>query len=392
MQIVHAGAIRPIASFADVQAAVRESLAPINTGIGNASPVGVSVRLSQAVLDDPLLTGANVKALLGEYGLRLAGISGVGISGGAKQQVHHPDWRTEDRLSFMFAATNLMAEVAESDGPELGITTNAFSYRSWLDVDFPGNWAALTLNLVRVVQHLATIRERSGITMHIDLEAEPGSVLRDTDDIVRFWNTWLLHRGAAMLSDRMQVTDGTAAEAMLRHVRLALDTAHAAVVWDDAATSLDRFAEIGATIGRLQVSSALEVTIPDDSASRADMAGHLRAIGSETLLQQVVANRDGDIVARYEDLPDAIAAIDDAAGETWRVHTHAPVLADRYGMWRSTRTSAAAWLREIAARGIDVGMIELRSANWDVIPADDRAPVEAMVAREAEWVRAVVES
>jgi hypothetical protein len=41
---------------------------------------------------------------------------------------------------------------------------------------------------------------------------------------------------------------------------------------------------------------------------------------------------------------------------------------------------------------MDVPMIELRSANWDVVPADDRETVEEMVAREAEWVRSVVES
>jgi hypothetical protein len=392
VRIVHAGAIRPVSSFADVQAWVRESLAPINMAIGNDRPVGVSVRLSQAALADPLLTGANLKALLGEYGLNLAGISGVSISGGAKDQVHHPDWRTEDRLSFMFAASNLLAEVAEAGGPEPGITTNAFSHRRWLDVDFPGNWAALTLNLVRVVQHLATIRERTGITMHIDLEAEPGSVLRDTADIIHFWHTWLLGRGAAMLSDRMQVTDGTAADVLQRHVRLALDTAHAAVVWDDAATSLDKVAETGVGIGRLQVSSALEIAVPADGAARADVRMHLGQLQSDRLLQQVVATRDGAIVARYEDLPDAIAAIDGAAGETWRIHTHAPVLSDRYGVWRSTRDEAAAWLQETATRGMDVPMIELRSANWDVVPADDRSPMEQMVAREAKWVRSVVES
>ena len=206
MQIVHAGAIRPVTSFADMQASVRESLAPINQAINGDTPVGVSVRLSQAALADPQLNAANLTVLLSQHGLQLAGMSAVSMRGGAKEQVHDPDWRTEERLSFMFGATNLLAEVAAGDGAELGITTNAFSHRTWLDVDFPGNWAALTLNLVRVVQHVATIRERTGITIHLDLEAEPGSVLRDTDDIVRFYQQWLLTRGAAMLSDRMHLT------------------------------------------------------------------------------------------------------------------------------------------------------------------------------------------
>ena len=390
MQIVHAGAIRPIGSFADIEASVRENLVPINRAISGSAPVGISVRLSQAALVDPQLNAANLKALLGEHGLYVAGMSAVSMRSGAKQQIHDPDWRTEERLGFMFGATNLLAEVAGEDGVELGITTNAFSHRSWLDVDFPGNWAALTLNLVRAVQHVATIRERTGTTIHIDLEAEPGSVLRDTDDIVRFYQHWLLTRGAAMLSDRMHLTEGTAADVLLRHVRLALDTAHAAVVWEDAATSLDRFADVGIRIGRLQVSAALAADIPAEPRDRADLLAHLQALGSDKLLQQVVAARDGVIVARYDDLPEAIAAIDGAAGETWRIHTHAPVLADRYGGWKSTRAATADWLREIAARGTDVGMIELRSANWEVVPADDRGSVAEMVAREAAWVRGIM--
>ncbi len=390
MQIVHAGAIRPITSFADMQASVRESLAPINLAIGGAAPVGVSVRLSHAALADPHLNATNLTSLLGEYGLQLAGMSAVSMRGGAKEQIHDPDWRTEERVGFMFGATNLLADIADGEGTELGITTNAFSHRNWLDVDFPGNWAALTLNLVRVVQHVATIHERTGITIHIDLEAEPGSVLRDTDDIVRFYQQWLLTRGAAMLSDRMHLTEGTAADVLLRHVRLALDTAHAAVVWDDAAASLDRFADVGIRIGRLQVSAALEADIPAGARERSELLTHLQAIGSDRLLQQVVAAREGVIVARYDDLPEAIVAIDGSAGETWRIHTHAPVLADRYGGWKSTRSATADWLRKIAARGTEVGMIELRSATWDVVPADDRGPVEEMVAREAAWVEAIL--
>ncbi|MCV0404583.1 MAG: hypothetical protein K5924_12885 [Chloroflexi bacterium] len=387
MQIVHAGELRKLETAADLQSYIRESLAPINLGLGNSTPVGVSVRLSQSLLRDAAVSAANLKALLGEYHLELAGVSAVNISAGLKNDVHAPDWRSEERLAFMFGATNLMAEIAGEDGAELGITTNALSHRSWLDIDFPGNWAALMLNVVRVVQHLATIREKTGVTIHVDLEVEPGSVLRDTHDVIAFWNNWVLTRGAAMLSDRMQVTDGSAADAMNRHLRLAIDTAHMAVVGDDAATSLDQLTSAGIGIGRLQISAALEVEIPDGEAEREDVLANLNLIRSGSLLQQVVATRDGEIVQRYEDLPEAISP--ESAGETWRIHTHAPVLADRYGAFRSTRAETADWIQQIARRGIDVGMIELRSANWDVVPADDRGKIVEMVKREVQWVRSL---
>lgn len=391
MHVTHAGIIKPVTSFADLQSTISGSLAPINRALREDSPVGVSVRLSQAALSDEALTSDSLRAMLNEHGLRLDGISAVSIGGGAKEQVHHPDWRTEERLGFMFPALNLAAEFATPDH-EIGITTNALSYRRWVDVDMPGNWAALTLNVIRVVQHLVGIHDRTGKVLHIDLEPEPGSVLRDTADVVKFYSQWLLPRGGAMLSDRMQLSNGSAGEAILRHVRIALDTAHAAVVWDDAAASLDAFAQHGIRIGRLQASSAIEIEVPVETDAQKTMAEHLGAFVSPSLLQQVVGWLDGEIVQRFDDLPDAISAIEASAGQTWRIHTHAPLLADRYGVFASTRAETAAWLREIAGRGVDVGMIELRSANWDVVPHDDRGPLESMIMQEAEWVRSLLTS
>lgn len=379
MQISHVGQMKPVMSFADMQTTIRDSIAPWNLAISPEAPHGVSLRVSQLALSDPQFTERNLKAILGEYELDLVGFSAVSISGGAKDKVHHPDWRSEERLSAMFAAANLAAELASGD--EFSITTNALSHRSWVDASMPGNWAALTLNVMRVVQHLVTIREKTGLTIHLDLEAEPGSLLRTTDDIVRFWEQWLTVRGAAMLSDRMPVTDGTAAEAVLRHVRLALDTAHAAVVWDDPATSLQRFADAGVSIGRLQISAALECDIPADDRERAVIAEALNALVNPTLSQQVV-NSSGK---QFDDLPEAIAAIDSEIGQTWRIHIHAPVLADTYGPFRSTRPVTAAWLREIAARGIETGLIELRSANWAVV--EDEDDILTRITREAAWVR-----
>lgn len=386
IDIAHVGSMKSVASFADIQTTIREHLAPWNLNIAGNALHGVSLRLSQMALADPLLTAANLKAIAGEYDLNVVGFSGVGISGGRKEQVHHPDWRSEERLSFMFGAANLAAELAA--GQEFGITTSALSYRTWVDSEMPGNWAAITLNLIRVVQHLVQIRERTGLTIHIDLEAEPGSLLRDADDIVRFWEQWLTGRGTAMLSDRMPITDGTALDAVLRHVRLALDTSHAAVVGDDAVSTLDRFATAGVRIGRLQVSSALACDIPDEPSQRVILAEQLQSQVSDSLLQQVVAYHDGEIVHRFADLPDAIASIDENIGTSWRIHTHVPVLADDYGTFASTRNQTANWLREIAVRGTETGLVELRSANWSVVSPSDSAP--AMIAQEATWVREIM--
>ena len=381
MNIAHVGLMTPVMSFADIQSTIRTSLASWNRAITADAGHRVSVRVSQLALRDPQMTASNLRGMLGEYELRLGGFSAVNISGGSKDRVHEPDWRTEERLGAVFAAANLAAEIADPD-EEFSITTSALSHRSWLDATMPGNWAALTLNVIRIVQHLATIRERTGVTIHLDLEAEPSSLLRTPADIVRFWQDWLLVRGAAMLSDRMAVLDDTAATTVARHVRLALDTAHMAVMWADPAASIAQLVDTGVRIGRVQASAALGCIVPADHHERSVLAEYLRSLLHPTLLQQVVAASGEE----FADLPDAIGAIDNAIGQRWRIHTHAPLLADTYGVFTSTRADTAAWLREIAARQLDVGMVELRSANWDVVESSD--DTAALIAREADWVRA----
>lgn len=362
--ITHQLSTLPIGTFADLQETIAAGISPVaHMTVSNSTP-GIVLRLSQSLLDDPSLTPESLRSLLDEFDLQVVGISGVGIADGIKAEIHRPDWQTEERLAYVFRASTLLAAILPEHITDAGISTNALTYRGWLDRDMPGNWTALTLNVIRAVQHLHAIKEQNGKTIHLDLELEPGALIRDANEAVTFFRDWLYGRGAAMLSDRAHLDTASAAEVIADHVRIALDTCHMQVVGDDMTTVLEAFSAANVRIGRLQVSPAVTCTIPEDDAAREAIRARLTELSSPRLLQQVVASKDDDVVQRWDDLPDAISAIDESVGHTWVIHHHAPMIDVRGSGVRPLVQETLQAVRAVAKRSTDVGVIEVRTANW----------------------------
>src|SRR5437868_13289653 len=102
-----------------------------------------------------------------------------------------------------------------------------------------------------------------------------------------------------------------------------------AVAHEDPAEVMDRFEGAGISIGKIQVSCALEVPMPAPRSA-------LEPFADPVYLHQVTQrNRDGSLHF-FPDLPEALQRMDSEA-EQWRIHFHTPLFVDRYGSFRSTR-------------------------------------------------------
>ena len=95
-------------------------------------------------------------------------------------------------------------------------------------------------------------------------------------------------------------------------------------------------------------------------------------------------------MARFLDLPDALAAWRDGGGgaREWRVHCHVPVFheapLDRIG---TTRQVLVDMLARQRADGISAHL-EVETYTWDVLPAELRVDgLDAAIARELWGVR-----
>ena len=84
---------------------------------------------------------------------------------------------------------------------------------------------------------------------------------------------------------------------------------HVAVMYEDPAGALALYRDAGMQIGKIQLSSALRLPLPDDAQERAALAAALAPFAEGTYLHQVVARTRSGTLVQYPDLPPALADI-----------------------------------------------------------------------------------
>src|SRR4030095_12213227 len=136
---------------------------------------------------------------------------------------------------------------------------------------------------------------------------------------LEFFERHLLPDGAPVLAEALGCDVTRARTHIRKHVRLCLDCCHYAVEFEDAADALRRIREAGLYIGRIQLSSALKVTFPDDPAQCGAVLGRLLRFAGKPSLHQVIEKRNGTL-EHYADLDVALAARPVPLGAEWRIH------------------------------------------------------------------------
>jgi len=199
--------------------------------------------------------------------------------------------------------------------------------------------------------------------VRVCLEPEPECAIESTADALAFFAGPLARAGTRDL--------------VARHLGVCFDTCHQAVMFEDLPSSLEALARAGVVVGKMQLSSALELPDPRNAEARAA----LMAYDEPRYLHQVrTPDRQGT-----PDLPEAFADL--PADRPWRVHFHVPIDRQILGRVQTTRRELETAL---AARG-GVRALEVETYTWSVLPLADR-PRDAQsladgIARELSWVR-----
>lgn len=300
-----------------------------------------------------------------------------------KEQVHAPDWRTEERVAYTLRLVRILAALLP-EGVTGGISTSPLSYKPWVNLRDEAVWRPITENVVRVAEALFALRRERGVLIHLDLEPEPDGLLENSDELIAFFSDWLLPRGAPLLAARVGITEAEARDALLEHVQVCFDTCHVALAYERPAEVLARLRAHGIRIGKVQVSSALRLTPEDPEGLRRTLA----PFDEPVYLHQVVQRNAGGTLTRYPDLPAALAAPLAADAAEWRVHFHVPVFLartehDHVATTQETILETFAALRERAL----TEHLEVETYTWSVLPKALRRDLTALIARELEWVK-----
>ena len=317
-----------------------------------------------------------------ERGLRVASFNGFPYGDFHAQQVKHavyePDWSRAERLLHTQALAEVLAELRrrDPDGVRHGeISTVPLGWRPFLPARGSGAGLGLAATHLRQLVHfLDRLESRTGVRVQVDLEPEPGCFLDLSSQLCQWFDSAMPAGGHP--DPR-------------RYLGVCHDVCHAAVMWEPQDALLRAYESAGVSVGKIQLSSALECGA--DSASVAALA----AFAEPRYLHQCVIRHPDGATRFVEDLPDLAAALAEAPappGSRVRSHFHVPLgaaeVAARPGApaVRTTTAEVTAALRAAADLPAPP-ILEVETYTWGVLPQQER-PLAEGIAAEVAWAAA----
>lgn len=293
-----------------------------------------------------------------------------------KTAVYEPDWSDIKRFAYTLKLAELLAALLPESQRFGTISTLPLGYaEGWTDEQ--QNLSVATLS--RLAEALEGIEQETGRRIVVCLEMEPGCVLERTSQVLRLFREQLpaMAEGTSVSPDSIR-----------RYIGVCFDVCHQAVMFEDPAKSLRKLHKAGIFVGKIQLSSALEVVQPNAPGLAAVLAG----FDEPRYLHQVRARgADGKVIAAA-DLSDALADEGFSREAIWRVHFHVPVQATSLGdvRLRTTRRLVEGVFDVLATEPDLHPHLEVETYTWQQLPAairpvDDPSLHRGIVA-ELEWV------
>jgi sugar phosphate isomerase/epimerase len=352
------------------------------------APFGIGLRLgardARELLDGRLDA---FRAWLDGHGMYVAIINGFPFGSfhrtAVKADVYAPDWRDPARVAYTQDLVTILARLVP-DGLDGGVSTAPLSYKAWMRPASPADWLTIVRNVASVAETLVRVREQTGPVIHLDIEPEPDCLLENTDETIAFFEDRLLPQGAPLLAKTVGVTTARAADLLREHIRVCFDCCHFAVEYEDPLVALERLAAAGVRIGRIQLSSALDVAVPADRGEAAAVVKRLRPFADSTYLHQVVTER-GEVFTHYPDLTPALDHAVDGHARQMRIHFHVPLFTAEYDGLSSTQAYVRTVIEAARTRAFTTHL-EIETYTWDVLPGPLKADLGDSIAREYEWV------
>ena len=273
-----------------------------------------------------------------------------------KQRVFEPSWADPARRAYTESLADLLAELLRDDITRASISTVPLGPAH---VDR----SEAARNIEATVSHLQAVQERTGKTISISFEPEPGAAFERADQMAAF----LAGVGAS------------------RHAGICFDTCHAAVVGENPDEAFQAMARAGVACQKVQISSALVANNPSDAQERAALA----TFDEPRFLHQVRTPSGQGAM----DLGPALTDLTRA--EPWRIHFHVPIHHTNLDRFETTSKQIPHAL-EAAFRGPGaIPHLEVETYTWGVLPEAQRPTTDNQlidgIAKELEWACQCVE-
>jgi hypothetical protein len=372
---------------------LKKAVPEIKRKLSPDKPFGIGLRLShlasqELAITDKLQQFINWLANNNCYVFTMNGFPYGGFHHTrVKDQVHAPDWTTQDRVLYTIQLFQILARLLP-EGMDGGVSSSPLSYRLWHNsqsVDTKATFETATENILKVLDELIVLRETTGRILHLDIEPEPDGLIDNGSEFIDWYQTYLLPMGILHLAKAKGWDEIKAGDAIRDHIRLCYDVCHFAVGYEDHRRILSRLAELKIKVGKIQISAALKAPMAPLPSDREAVVKAFSAFNESTYLHQVVALQDTTHFLRYPDLSDALADAMNVSTREWRSHFHVPVFVKDYGVLKSTQEDIEDIL-EIHRQSPICDHLEVETYTWEVLPEKLKLPLTDSIARELQWV------
>ena len=388
LHLTYCSNIHPGERWDDVDRALRDALPKIRAQLRNAEPFAIGLRLSAAAaqtLESPAaLDGFRAFLQQGDYyvptinGFPYGAFHGTRV----KERVYLPDWRSRERVEYSNRLARILAALNDRHADGLSVSTVPGAFRD--EVKSSADVDAIADNMLTHAAHLVELREETGASVTLAIEAEPACFIETTTEAVAFFRDHLFSAKAIARHNARSAARLTKDD-VARHLGVCLDACHMAVEFEDVAPVIRAVQDAGITIAKVQLSAALRVSEGATSSSPEQL---LRPFADDTYLHQVVVRSSGELV-RFTDLAEALGdlALTPDASREWRVHFHVPIFLASMSGFETTQSYLAEVLRVLEQERVST-CLEVETYTWDVLPSEYRTTdVCTAIARELAWVR-----
>lgn len=295
-----------------------------------------------------------------------------------KQAVYSPHWGEMERLDYTLKAAQLLASLLPPEESFGSISTLPLGYaNTWTDKD---QLQALN-NLCKTVVALSELEKHSGKQIQLCLEMEPGCVLQNTPELLSLFNTQL-----PTVAKQYRITNNQ----IKRYLGVCYDVCHQAVMYENIEQSLQAIVDADINIGKIQISSALRVKMPNQAHVKTWLSEYAE---SRYLHQTTGLTADRKLVFS-DDLE--LALTDDRYCDLneWRVHFHVPVHKTTLGSeWIESTSDEINTVISFLSRNPECQPhLELETYSWNVLPKKHRPGCDNELVQGIQLELAFIES
>jgi hypothetical protein len=398
--VTYCSNIHPGETWAEVRRNLETYLPQLRRQLAVDGPFGIGLRLSAKAAEDlgqpqALRTFQRFLESGNYYVFTINGFPYGKFHGAAvKENVYLPDWMQIERLEYSNRLARILATLLpERRGLEGSVSTVPGAFKS--RVQSAADARTMAALMLRHAMELVSIRQQTGKTIGLAIEAEPCCYMETIDEVANFFSGYLFNPEIIEAVNREEQRRLTL-EDVRRHLGFCFDACHMAVEYEEPADALRRLDGAGIRILKFQISAALKLRHRAGDGAPAKM---LVPFAESTYLHQVVQKTASGLV-RFTDLPDALTVetkLTEQCGrraaeeKEWRIHFHVPIFLNDLDGFTTTQGELAC-LIELIRRDPPCPYLEVETYTWDVLPEKYKTvDMATAIARELSWLRRTLE-